>query len=112
MEYKRTILVVDDASMFRELESLFLARSGRVITAPSGAEALEMARRERPEVVVTDLDMPGMSGDALCKEIRNDGELRHTPVIAVISGEFGEDRARAVRAGALGMTGELDGFAR
>jgi uncharacterized protein (TIGR02266 family) len=100
VEYKRTILVVDDASMFLELESLFLARSGRVITARSGAEALELARRERPEVVVTDLDMPGMSGDALCKEIRNDRELRHTPVIAVIASEFGEDRARAVRAGA------------
>ena len=99
-EVKRKILIVDDAPMFRELESLFLARSGRVTTASSGSEALEMARRDVPDVVVTDYTMPGMNGDALCREIKSDPDLRRTPVI-IVAGRYEEDEhERAVRAGA------------
>jgi uncharacterized protein (TIGR02266 family) len=100
MSAKRKILVVDDTAMFRELESVFLARFGAVITASGGEEALALARRELPAVVVTDLNMPGMQGDALCRAIRADHALRDTPVIVVTSGENASDRARAVRAGA------------
>ena len=78
-EMKRKILIVDDAPMFRELESLFLARSGRVITASDGSESLDLARRELPDVVVADYSMPGMRGDALCREIKSDPDLRKTP---------------------------------
>ena len=99
-EVKRKILIVDDAPMFRELESLFLARSGRVVTASSGAEALEIARRNSPDVVVADFTMPGMNGDALCREIKSDPDLRRTPVI-IVAGRYEEDEHEcAVRAGA------------
>ena len=97
---KRTILIADDAAMFRELGALFLARSGRVVTANNGYEALEVARREPPAVVVADLDMPCLGGDGLCLRLREDESLADTPVILVVSGEQAEDRARAVRAGA------------
>ncbi len=97
----RKILIVDDAPMFRELESLFLARLGRVFTAANGEEALEIARRELPDVVVTDLWMPGMEGDELCRQIRQDPTLQDTPVIVVTSVSDGEEHARAVRAGAV-----------
>jgi len=97
---KRKILIVDDAPMFRELESLFLARSGRVLTAASGGEALEIARRELPDVVVTDYAMPGMSGVVLCREIKADPTLRRTPVIVVAGRDAAEEHERAVRAGA------------
>jgi uncharacterized protein (TIGR02266 family) len=97
---KRKILIVDDAPMFRELESLFLARSGRVLTASSGGEALVTARRERPDVVVTDFAMPGMGGEALCREIKADPDLRGTPVIVVTGADASEEHERAVRAGA------------
>jgi uncharacterized protein (TIGR02266 family) len=97
---KRKILVVDDAPMFRELESLFLARTGRVLTASNGIEGLEIARREQPAVVVTDFAMPGMTGAALCREIKSDPDLRRTPVIVVTGRDMGEEHERAVRAGA------------
>ena len=96
----RKILIVDDTAMFRELESVFLARFGTVLTAGCGEAALATARRELPDVIVTDLHMPGMDGDSLCREVRSDAALRETPVIVVISGENALDRARAVRAGA------------
>ncbi len=85
MEPRHTILVIDDAAMFRELGALFLARSGRVITADDGDQGLEALRRERPDVVVADLLMPGMSGDALCQVVKADPDLCETPVILVTS---------------------------
>jgi uncharacterized protein (TIGR02266 family) len=100
VEGTRRILVVDDAPMFRDLESLFLARCGRVLTAAGGAEALEIARRERPDVVVVDLDMPGMPGDELCRRIKADPDLAGTPVIIVTGRDQGHEHARAVQAGA------------
>ncbi len=100
MEPRHTILVIDDAAMFRELGALFLARSGRVITAGNGDQGLEALRRERPDVVVADLLMPGMGGDELCQAIKADADLCETPVILVTSSDDADERARAVRSGA------------
>ena len=94
------ILVVDDLVLFRELEARFLSGSGWVVTAESGASALAIARRERPEVVVADFALPDIQGDALCKEFKSDPQLDSTSVILVTNGLDGESRARAVRAGA------------
>lgn len=95
-----TILVVDGADIPQELESFLLSRLGNVITARTGEEGLAAARRERPEVVVVDLDLPRMNGDAVCKEIKNDPGLSETPVILVTVRASADDHARAVRAGA------------
>jgi uncharacterized protein (TIGR02266 family) len=100
VQAQRKILVVDDAAMFRDLESLFLARCGQVLTACDGDEAWDIMRRERPDIVVTDLAMPGMPGDELCRRIKADVDLRRTPVIVVASRDAGEEHERAVRAGA------------
>ena len=100
MEAQRKILVIDDTALFRDLIAFLLSRSGHVITATSGAEGLAVTRRERPEVVVVDLNLPEISGDALCKEIKADASLRDTAVILVTSGASAEDHERAVRAGA------------
>ena len=100
MRARRTILLADDAQLFRNLGSLFLARSGEVTTARDGAEALAIAVRERPAVVVADLLMPRLDGAELCRRIKQSPELSAIPVILVVSGDDPEHRARAVRAGA------------
>src|SRR5262245_42879879 len=86
--------------MFRDLESLFRERSGQVLTACDGDEAWELLHAERPDVVVTDLSMPGLPGDELCRRIKADPDLRRTPVIVVTGRGQGEEHERAVRAGA------------
>jgi uncharacterized protein (TIGR02266 family) len=100
MQTKRTILVADDVALFRDLEALFLTRSGRVLTASGGKEALELVRRERPDLVLADLYMPDLDGEALCHAIKSDPELRDTPVVVVLRDPNPRDRARALRAGA------------
>jgi uncharacterized protein (TIGR02266 family) len=100
VEHSRRILVVDDTPLFRDLESLFLSRTGRVITARNAEEGLAAARRERPDVAVIDLHMPGSGGDALCRTLKADPELSGIPVILVTRSDAAEDRAVAIRAGA------------
>jgi uncharacterized protein (TIGR02266 family) len=107
MERKK-ILIIDDTPMFRDIESVFLARSGRVLTAASGAEGLVLARRERPHVVLVDALMPGgMDGEAVCRAIRGDPALApETRILLLTSSDRAEDRARALRAGADDVLGK------
>lgn len=103
MREARTILVVDDVAMFRELASVFLARTARVRTASSGVEALEILRDEPIDLVVADLHMPGLDGGALCQTIKNDPDLEHIPVVLLLRGDDRRDSFEAVRAGADDM---------
>lgn len=98
-----TILVVDDVAMFRELASVFLARTARVLTAASGEAALEILAREPIDLVVADLHMPGIGGAGLCRAIKQDESFGRTPVVLLLRGDDTGDSQRAVRAGADDM---------
>jgi uncharacterized protein (TIGR02266 family) len=100
VEPKRTILVVDDVPMFREMESLFLSRYGRVITAASGVEALVAVRREQPDVVVLDFHLPGTDGETLCRQIRALYPAGKEGIIVAICSGDSTDYEKAIRAGA------------
>jgi len=93
-------LIIDDAAMFRELGALFLVRCARVLTAETGRLGIEMARRERPEVVLVDLHMPRMDGAEVCRQIRSNPELQDTSVIVMLGDGDPTERARALKAGA------------
>lgn len=96
----KKILLVDDTKLFLELEKSFLRLSPvRVFTASNGEEALEMARRERPDLIFMDLHMPGMGGAACCEEIKADAELGSIPVVMVTSSGRDEDVELCGKAG-------------
>lgn len=67
-----------------------------VVTAENGLRALDLIRRAPPSVIVTDVDMPGMNGLELCREIRADAALRAIPIVVVTGGG---EQDRAVEAG-------------
>jgi len=70
-----TILVVDDEPQIRRVMRTTLTSNGyTVIEARSGEEALEIMQKERPELVLLDVNMPGMGGLAACREIRDRSE--------------------------------------
>jgi uncharacterized protein (TIGR02266 family) len=100
LQGRKTILWVDDIAMFRELGALFLARSGRVITAQHGEEALTLARKHRPDLIVADLFMPVMNGEDLCRFVRSDPDLCEVPFVMMVGSDLGEDYRSAVQAGA------------
>lgn len=96
----QTILVVDDFDDTRLMMRLWLERRGyRVIEAADGVQALEVARRESPDLVIMDIEMPEMDGLAATRRIRQEEHLRDVPVVAVSA--YGEEhwRDRAIEAG-------------
>jgi CheY-like chemotaxis protein len=80
------VLVVDDETDSREFISTILEDGGAtVLEARDGHEALEVVRREKPDLVTLDLEMPGMDGGEVFEEMRQDPDLQSIPVF-IISG--------------------------
>ena len=95
------ILVVDDLAPNRNLLEVKLsAEYYDVLTAASGEEALEVARKERLDLVLMDAMMPGMDGFEACRRFKSDPALYHIPVVMVTALEEIADRVRGLEAGA------------
>ncbi len=89
------VLVVDDDALNRRLLTATLAREGiRATTANDGAEALSAIKEDPPDVVLLDIEMPGIDGFEVLERIKTDEAIRHLPVI-MISGL--DDRRSVVR---------------
>ena len=74
------ILLVDDAELMLGIERTFLKRTGsELLTAQSGEDALLKVRRHRPDLVLLDANMHGMSGLTCCRELKADPALRGSP---------------------------------
>ncbi len=98
------ILIVDDVKFSVEIGKSFLESTGcELLSAFNGAEALEVARRERPDIVLTDLFMPGMNGDDLCREIKTDPETKSIPVIILTAANNPENQEKGLEAGCDGL---------
>ncbi|MFN8475125.1 MAG: response regulator transcription factor [Anaerolineae bacterium] len=94
------ILVVDDEPNIREVVTLYLSQEGfRVASATTGAEALDVAHRQRPDLVILDLMLPGgLSGLEVYKALQNDG--RPQPVIMLTARGSETDRVVGLELGA------------
>lgn len=96
----RTILVVDDFDDTRLMMRLWLERRGyRVIEAADGLQAFEVARRESPDLIIMDIEMPGLDGLAATRKLRLEEHLREVPVVAVSAYGEAHWRDRAIEAG-------------
>ena len=92
------VLLVDDNVLNLRVLTQYLRRSGlRVQSATTGQEAIEMARREPPDALVLDVQMPGMDGLETLEHLRDDG--LGAPVLVLTSLAFPEDRERCMEAG-------------
>jgi len=95
---KETILVVDDDPHIVELAALYLRSEGyRVVSASSGAQALQKVADERPALVVLDLMLPEMDGWEVCRRLRADGML---PIIMLTARTDDVDRIVGLELGA------------
>lgn len=95
------VLVVDDSITTRTLEKNILAAAGfEVALAVDGRDALRSIRAQRPDIVVSDVDMPGLDGIALTREVRANEQTRELPIVLVTSLDAPEERDRGLDAGA------------
>ncbi|MGB3654128.1 MAG: response regulator [Rivularia sp. (in: cyanobacteria)] len=96
-----TILVVEDSPSELELISHFLNESGyKVIKATGGSEALEKLKSEKPDAIITDVVMPGMSGFELCRSLKKNPATHSVPIVICSSKNQEIDRLWAMRQGA------------
>src|SRR5919202_3733649 len=94
------ILVVEDADDNRDMLSRRLQRKGhRVVQAADGQEAVDMATRERPDLILMDVSLPVMDGLEATRRIKARTETQTTPIIAVTAHAMSGDRDKALRAG-------------
>jgi class 3 adenylate cyclase/CheY-like chemotaxis protein len=95
------ILVVDDTPQnVKLLADVLTVKGYAVTTAASGAEALERIQSQRPDLVLLDVVMPGMSGYEVCRRIREDPETGLLPVVMVTALDPSEERVKGLEAGA------------
>ncbi len=97
----RRVLVVDDMLTTRTLEKAILEHAGyRVLVAKSGQEAWDVLQQETVDAVVTDVDMPEMSGFELLARVRGSASFGRVPVVLVTSLSSQEERAKGMQLGA------------
>jgi two-component system chemotaxis sensor kinase CheA len=98
---KQSILVVDDSVTIRTFEKALLEAAGYDVTAASdGLEAWNMIQAQTPDLIVSDVEMPNMTGFELTEKVRGDQRLKGMPLILVTTLSSDEDRKRGIDAGA------------
>jgi CheY-like chemotaxis protein len=91
------VLLVEDHADTRQMYAEFLAIEFEVMTAVDGEDALKSMRRQAPDVIVTDLSLPGMDGFQLIARVRGDATFQSIPIICLsgYGGHEHEQRAQA-----------------
>jgi signal transduction histidine kinase/ActR/RegA family two-component response regulator len=95
------LLIEDNPAIVALLESILAQRRGvRLRTAYRGAVGLELARAQRPDLILLDVHLPDMDGDAVVRQLQSNPETQGIPVVAVSADATAEQEERLLRAGA------------
>lgn len=100
---KARILLIEDNPQNRYLAKFLLEQRGHeVLEAETGPQGLEMAAECSPDLILLDIQLPGMDGHAVARTLKSDSQLKSIPVIAVTSYAMVGDREKCLEAGAEG----------
>ena len=100
LELQRTIMVVDDDDITREMLSVILAELGKVIFAGSGEEALEMVGNIEPDLILLDVQMYAMDGYEVCQRLKANEQTSDIPVVFLTGSSTNEDEELGFNIGA------------
>ena len=94
------VLLVEDNEMNRDILSRRLSRRGYVVVfAMDGQQGVEMARSEKPDIILMDMSLPMMDGWEATRRIKSDDAMRNAPVIGLTAHAMSGDREKALKAG-------------
>ena len=99
-EHRQTVLVVDDDAEVVHYLDVLLSEDYRVVCRFDADTALEAIRKEVPDLVLSDVVMPEKNGCQLCREVKNDLQLCHIPVVLVTAKGATKDQVEGLNAGA------------
>jgi len=101
VQQKKTILVVDDERDLLDLIEYNLKKEGYdVLKAEDGLEGIRMAKKYKPDLVLLDIMMPKMNGLEACEQIREDDEIKQTPIIFLTAKNDEKTEVRGLNLGA------------
>ncbi len=95
----KRILIVEDVEFNRDLLVQLLEEDYDILTAADGAAGIELAERERPDLILMDLSLPGIDGWEATRRIKANEELRHIPIIALTAHAMTGDEEKARESG-------------
>ncbi len=94
------ILIVEDNPLHTKLIEMTLrTRNYTLLKATDGEKALDIARKERPDLIIMDLNLPGMTGFEVTKKLRENPAFSHTPIIAITAYAMKRDREMVIESG-------------
>ena len=100
---EKTVLIIEDNEQNLYLMRFLLEKNGfRVADASDGPNGIQAACALQPDLILLDIQLPGMDGYAVARKLREAGVLASTPIIAVTSYAMVGDRERALEAGCTG----------
>ena len=99
---KRILIVEDNELNMKLLHDVLEVHGYALVTAGEGAAALALARETRPDLILMDLQLPDISGLDAVRQLKEDGETRHIPVVAVTAFAMVGDEEKALAAGCDG----------
>ncbi len=99
---KRILVVEDQEDNRKIIRDLLLARGYAMLEATTGDEGLALAERERPDLILMDIQLPGLDGYEVTRRIKANPQLAHIPIIAVTSYALSGDDQKAFEAGCNG----------
>jgi len=98
-----TILLAEDSPLIRKLVETVLKPHGyHLLMAVDGQEAIEIATRELPDLILMDMQMPKVSGHDATLALKSQPETAHIPIVALTAHAIGSERERALKAGCGG----------
>ncbi len=99
---KYRIMIVDDVPInLRILESILTKRGYQVFAHTTGEKALKAAAERRPDLILMDIDMPGLNGYEVCQRLKQDAKLKDIPVLFVSGLSDAEDKVKAFEVGGV-----------
>ena len=97
---KEKILIVEDNPLnMKLLEMVLRAKSYTLLKATDGEEALDMAMREQPDLIIMDIQLPKMNGLEVARRLRETPAFSHTPIIAITAYAMKGDKERVIESG-------------
>ena len=101
---KPIVMIVDDSPTIRKLVSMTLSKNGfEVITANDGVDALKLLARQRPDIILTDINMPRLNGYKLCKFVKKQAKTKLIPILMLSAKDGVVDKMKGKMAGANGF---------
>ena len=98
----KILVVDDDETLIRTVQAILKSYGYTVLAGRTGEEGLELAKKEKPDLILLDVLLPKMKGREVCKKIKEIPELKNIPVIFLTAKDSPEDIEAEMAAGAVG----------